>query len=255
MKVDVKSIDEIRDSRLAYEKNPPPFGYYFIGVITFLLIATIVWSTKAKKTYEVIANGVVTSENTTYVMSEYTGEVINCNIKEGALVNKGDVLFTINNTDLFAKENKSVIKAKASGIIHMNSDIKPGMLIQTTIVLATIKPKNVDNIIEAFVTTADRAKLQEGDEVVITIDGLLQNVYGNIKGKVIQIDSDITNKEVANLNQQGFKLKISMDANYLISSSGDKVDIVNGMTAVSRITYDKITYMDYVLDKLGFKTK
>ena len=46
-----------------------------------------------------------------------------------------------------------------------------------------------------------------------------------------------------------------MDNNYLVSRSGDKVNVINGMTAVARISYDKVTYFNYVLDKLGFKTR
>ncbi len=41
----------------------------------------------------------------------------------------------------------------------------------------------------------------------------------------------------------------------MINQSGDKVDITNGMTVVARIQYDKITYFNYVLEKLGFKAR
>lgn len=41
----------------------------------------------------------------------------------------------------------------------------------------------------------------------------------------------------------------------MVSQSGDKVNITNGMTAVARIQYDKVTYFNYILEKLGFKAK
>jgi len=54
---------------------------------------------------------------------------------------------------------------------------------------------------------------------------------------------------------QGFRIRVSMDSNYMISTSGEKVDIVNGMTAVVRITYAEVSYFDYVLDKFGIKVR
>ena len=255
MKVDIKSIEDIKDSRIVYEKNPPSFGYFFIAIITFLLAVTIVWSVKTNKVYEVVARGVVTNEDISYVVCNCAGEVEACNMKEGMFVNKGDELLAIKSMDLFAESDKKVIKATESGVLHMRSDIKQGMIVQSSMVMATISPKNVGDIIDAYVSTADRAKIHEGDEVVISVDGLLQNVYGNIKGKVKKIDSDVTVSEGQNQTQQSFRIKISMDVNNLVGTSGDKVDIVNGMTVTSRITYDKVTYFDYVLDKLGIKIK
>lgn len=54
---------------------------------------------------------------------------------------------------------------------------------------------------------------------------------------------------------QVFKVLIAMDSDYLVSKSGDKVNVSNGMTAVARIQYDKVTYFNYGLEKLGFKAR
>ena len=111
-------------------------------------------------------------------------------------------------------------------------------------------------MIESYVSTADMARMQEGDRVQIVIDGLSQSVYGTISGVVKQIDSNVTVQESSEGGtSQVFRVLIGMDSDYMVSQTGDKVDIVNGMTAVSRIQYDKITYFNYVLEKLGFKAK
>ena len=47
---------------------------------------------------------------------------------------------------------------------------------------------------------------------------------------------------------------IVLDQDYVLSREGDKVNVTNGMTAVARIQYDKVTYFNYVLEKLGIKT-
>lgn len=148
------------------------------------------------------------------------------------------------------------VKATASGKLHLLGNYKSGMVVQTTTTVATITPVNAEAVIEAYVSTADMARMKEGDTVQIVVDGLSQSVYGTIKGTVMQIDSDVTNRQVENgSTSQLFRVLISMDSDYMVDQSGDKVDIANGMTVVVRIQYDKVTYFNYVLEKLGFKVR
>ena len=138
----------------------------------------------------------------------------------------------------------------------MLGNYKSGMVVQTTTAVATITPENSTRIIEAYVSTADMARMKKGDTVQIVVDGLSQSVYGTITGTVAQIDSNVTTQQGEDgSTTQMFKVLITMDSDYMVSQNGDKVDIANGMTAVARIQYDKITYFNYVLEKLGFKAK
>ncbi len=149
-----------------------------------------------------------------------------------------------------------VVKASTSGVLHLLADYKPGMVVQTTTTVATITPENANRVIEAYVSTADMARLHEGDAVQIVVDGLSQSVYGTIKGTVRQIDSNVTAQQGQDgSTTQVFRVLIDMETDYMISQSGDKVDIVNGMTVVARVQYDKVTYFNYILEKLGFKVK
>ena len=149
-----------------------------------------------------------------------------------------------------------VVKANSSGVLHMFADYKPGMVVQTMTTVASITPENSNRVIEAYVSTADMTRMRKGDDVQIVVDGLSQSVYGTISGKVQQIDSNVTAKQGQDgTTVQVFRVLIDMAIDYMVSHSGDKVDIVNGMTVVTRIQYDKITYFDYVLEKLGFKVK
>lgn len=149
-----------------------------------------------------------------------------------------------------------VVKASTSGVLHLLADYKPGMVVQTTTTVATITPENANRVIEAYVSTADMARLHEGDAVQIVVDGLSQSVYGTIKGTVRQMDSNVTTQQGQDgSTTQVFRVLIDMETDYMISQSGDKVDIVNGMTVVARVQYDKVTYFNYILEKLGFKVK
>ena len=149
-----------------------------------------------------------------------------------------------------------VVRATASGTLHLLAEYKAGMVVQATASVATITPENARTIIEAYVSTADMARMHEGDTVQIAIDGLSESIYGNITGTVTQIDSNLTVQEGSDGNSnQVFRVKIVPDVTYLVNRSGDKVDLANGMTAQARIQYDKETYWNYMLEKLGFKAK
>lgn len=375
MKRAVKSLESLKDSRILYDKQPPAFGYFLILIVGVFLCLALVWSVRTPKMYTIQAQGVVTNEEANYVMCTYTGEIDACYMEEGALVDQGDVLFTVKSTDYDLQEEQLIesktayetqisqnklliqsikddtnyfdesnpedslyhstyeaykaqvaqnvvdtttykaygytdeqieaellknqgkineiyysaiqsaesnmeqaeqqiasidaqlaavtsgqaayeVKATASGVLHLLGNYKSGMVVQTTTTVATITPKNARPVIEAYVSTADMARMHQGDTVQIVVDGLSQSVYGTIPGTVTQIDSNVTAQQGEDGNTtQAFRVLISMGVDYLVSQNGDKVDITNGMTAVARIQYDKVTYFNYVLEKLGFKAR
>jgi len=96
----MKTMDQLRDSQLLYDKELPAFGYMIILMIAILLISIIIWSIKAPKVYMIQSSGTIQSANKNYVMSPYTGELIDIYISEGVNVEKGDVIFTVKSTDL-----------------------------------------------------------------------------------------------------------------------------------------------------------
>ena len=96
----IKNFEELKDSRLLYEKELPEFGYMLIVAVALLMTGVVIWGIKAPKTYMIKAQGTVQSDNKNYVMPSYTGEIIQMNIKEGVLVEKGDELFTIKSGEM-----------------------------------------------------------------------------------------------------------------------------------------------------------
>lgn len=372
----IKTMEQLKDSRLLYDKQLPPFGYMIILTITFLLIAVAIWSVKTPKTYIIKSSGVVQNTNKNYAMSPYTGEITAINIAEGMKVHEGDVLFEIKSDDLdlqgeqlegqkkiyetqisqYGKLVKSIkddinyfdqsnpedslyfsqyeayksqvkqneidtttyknygytdeqieaeliknqskitevyysaiksaedsilqsqnqldsisaqldaisagqeeysVKASVTGTIHMVSDYKIGMVVQMAQALASISSENDEYVIQANVSTDDAARLEIGDKTDIAVSGLTQSVYGTISGKVTQIDSDVSISESNDSDNPGayFKVMIKPDDTYLVSKSGDKVNLSNGLTVETRIQYDKVTYFQYVLESLGVLTR
>lgn len=245
---EVKSLDDLRDSRLMFDKQLPAFAYMLLIVITVFLAGIFIWSMYTPKVYMITIKGTVSSEGANQVMSGYTGEIEECNMREGQLVEEGDVLFSIKGTD-------QVVKATASGVLHLYKDYKEGMIVQTAEAIAVITPENANTIIEAYVSTPDMARMRNGDEVQIAVDGLTEAIYGNIKGSVVHIDSNMTTRESGSETMTVFHVHILPEVDYLISSDGNKVDLMNGMTVEARIAYDKVTYLHYVLEKLGYQDR
>lgn len=368
-----KTLEELKDSQIMFDKDLPPFGYMLVSIVSVLLIGVLIWSLFAHKAYMIRADGVVTSSESNYVMSSYTGEIKESFMEEGKVVSEGAVLFTVKSTDFDLQEEQLVsnkenfekqiaqydkliesiqddenyfdaansedtlyyssfenyksqiaqneveaatykaygytdeqieaelikgnekkleiyyaalqsaenakkeilnqlesvnaqlsaigngkneyeVKATSTGILHLLSDYKKGMVVQTASPVATITPENADTIVEAYVSTADMARMHVNDEVQIEVNGLSQTIYGNIEGTVKQIDSNLTTMDSGKEGSaQVFKIKILPETEYLVSKSGEKVNLVNGMTVESRVIYDKMTYFDYVLEKLGVK--
>lgn len=97
---EVKTIDQLRDSRLLYDKKMPAFGYIIIIVILLFLTSVVIMSLNISKVYVVKSPGNVRSNDKNYVMSSFSGKIYDVNIEEGKNVQKGDVLFKVKSTDL-----------------------------------------------------------------------------------------------------------------------------------------------------------
>ncbi len=372
----IKTMEQLKDSRLLYDKKIPPFGYMIIITVTLLLIAVTIWSVKTPKTYIIKSGGVVQSNNKNYAMSPYTGEIVAINISEGMKVEEGDILFEIKSGDLdvqgeqlegqkaiyetqiaqyeklvqsikddtnhfnqsnaedslyysqfeayksqvkqneidattyanygytdeqieselIKNQNKITevyysaiksaedsilesqnqldsinaqldaigtgqeqysVKANTTGTIHMLSEYKTGMVVQATQALASISSENDQYMIQANVSTDDAARLKVGDKADVAVSGLSQSIYGTISGRITQIDSDVSTSESSDSSSTStyFKIMIEPDYTYLVSKSGDKVNLSNGLTVEARIQYDKVTYFNYVLEGLGVLTR
>jgi len=372
----IKTLEQLKDSRLLYEKKLPWFGYMISLSVALLLVIIVVWSVYTPKTYVIKASGTVQSDNKNYIMSPYTGKISEMMVNEGTVVEKGDVLFQVQSTDLnlqvtqleeqrksyetrdsqFKKlvkavkddtnyfdisvENDSLyysqfeaykskvaqsqvdvstyktygytdeqiekqlvtnqakiteiyytaiqtaessildaqtqidgvnaqltalkqgqgqytITANTSGIVHMMSDYKEGMVVQAAAAIASISSSQDTYSIVAYMSPSDVARTQVGDKTDIAVVGLAQSIYGTISGQVISIDSDMTTSKDSETGKSSsyFKVYIKPDSKYLVSKEGNKVDISNGMAVEARIQYDEVTYFDYVLESLGVLTR
>ncbi|MBU3196646.1 HlyD family secretion protein [Clostridium algidicarnis] len=92
----VYNLNEITDSKILYDKNPPAFMKYIILIVIALIALGLVWANNFVKTYMVKGQGLVISENKSHIMTKSSGEINEVFIEEGTEVSEGDILFTTN---------------------------------------------------------------------------------------------------------------------------------------------------------------
>ena len=93
-------------------------------------------------------------------------------------------------------------------------------------------------------------KLGADVEVIMTKNAtqfITPLTFETLTGTVTSIDSDVT----ASSNASYYKMTIKPDATYVVSRSGDKVDLANGMSVTARVEYDQVTYFEYAMEALG----
>ena len=143
--------------------------------------------------------------------------------------------------------NDYYIYAPTSGVIHMDTPYKEGMVLSAGAALATVASENSDLEVVAALSVSDRPLVSVGDPCKIAITGLSEYSYGNLTGTVTSIDSDVSSTESGSY----YKMTIKPDSTYVVSNSGDKVDLSNGMSVTARVEYDELTYFEYVMEALG----
>ena len=143
--------------------------------------------------------------------------------------------------------NDYYIYAPTSGVIHMDTPYKEGMVLSAGSALATVASENSDLEVVAALTVSDRPLVNVGDPCKIAITGLSEYSYGNLTGTVTSIDSDVTSSTSGSY----YKMTIKPDNTYVVSTSGDKVDLSNGMSVTARVEYDQVTYFEYAMEALG----
>ena len=78
--------------------------------------------------------------------------------------------------------NDYYIYAPTSGVIHMDTPYKVGMVLSAGTPLATVASENSDLEVVAYVTLNDRPLLHVGDPCKIAITGLSEYSYGTLTG-------------------------------------------------------------------------
>ena len=98
MKPIIIDMKDMSDSVEVYESKPNLVIVLFIYALSAMLIASLVWMNYSKLEVVVKSNGMFRGNGeASEVICEYNGKVVECNVRDGQLVQKGDKLFTLEN--------------------------------------------------------------------------------------------------------------------------------------------------------------
>ena len=95
MSNEIKSIYELKDSVILYEKKMPVFIKWLIILTMVLVVVLVIIAMNTPKINVIKSSGTICVENTEYIMSPHSGKISQCVLVEGMYVKKGDVLFEI----------------------------------------------------------------------------------------------------------------------------------------------------------------
>ncbi len=91
------NINELKDSRIFFDKKPPIFLSIFICFLLIILLFSFYYSKVSIKPYVVKAPGIITTSDNQFISPQINGAVVSIKAVEGQKVSKDEVLFIISN--------------------------------------------------------------------------------------------------------------------------------------------------------------
>ena len=150
------------------------------------------------------------------------------------------------------------VVAAASGKLYLNPNLKPGTIITAGEPVGTIASEDAGQIVRVYVSVPDRQFVSVGDRVGVSVSGLSPLIYGQIDGVVTSIDNDVTTMtsggtaDAALRNDSVFGISVKLDQDFVEGRDGDRHEVGNGAAVQAEFVYDEMTYLEFLLELLGF---
>lgn len=101
MKPIIVDMKDMSDSTVVYESRPNPFFVYFIYAILTMVVVAFVWMYFSQIDVVVKSSGMFKGDTYIYeISSEVTGQIVECDVRNGQYVEEGDILCTVEVTSL-----------------------------------------------------------------------------------------------------------------------------------------------------------
>lgn len=152
------------------------------------------------------------------------------------------------NSEIRRLENEKkqyYIIAPLSGNITNFTGLKEGSFILAGQEFANITTSD-DLIIECYISPSDIGYINIGQDVKFQMDAFDYRQWGLLSGEVIDIVSDVVSIE----NQPYFRVRCSMDRDYLELKNGYKGHLKKGMTLTSRFMLTRRSLAQLLFDKM-----
>lgn len=148
-------------------------------------------------------------------------------------------------TQLEKEKRQYSLIAPISGTISQFSGLQIGSFISIGQTIAFISP-NEDLIVECYISPSDIGFIKEKQEIVFQLDAFNYNQWGLAHGKVKDISKDISV-----INEKAvFKVRCSIEEEYLQLKNGFKGHIKKGMTLTGRFYLTDRNLWQLLFDKV-----
>ncbi len=99
----IYKLNDLTDSVLQYDKNPPNLIYAIIASVVLLIVSIVALSFFTYKTEVVLSTGIITTDTTTNIQSSSQGKIVEMYKHNGDFVEYGDLLFEIDNVEVVSQ--------------------------------------------------------------------------------------------------------------------------------------------------------
>jgi len=143
------------------------------------------------------------------------------------------------------EKDRYVIVSPVNGTLDQFNGIYRGSMIQAGSLLAVVSPDST-LYAEIYVSPRNIGYINKNMPVNIQISSFNYNEWGSISGKVTEISSDF----LTDGNKAFYKVKCSMDKNYLMRKNGVKGLLKKGMTVNAHFRITKRSLLDCLYQKM-----
>jgi len=179
--------------------------------LTSLFVVFFVWMSFSKVDITTVANGLVVPEkNITTLGTMVTGEIVKVNHKQGDVVNKGDIIITINPGVGYEPYH---IKANIDGKIQELTFKNPGSVVKQGDALAVLVPLDQKLIVQGQLQVKDRGYVEVGQSAKIKLASSEAFTYLPIGAKIISISPDAVQKQTMSYYEIELELDSQVFAN------------------------------------------
>ena len=221
------------------EKSLTSSNNKFFILLTSLFVVFFVWMSFAKVDITTVANGLVIPEkNITKLGTMVTGEIVNVNYKQGAIVNKGDIIITINPGVGYEPYH---VKANINGRIQELTYKNPGSVVKQGDALAILVPLDQKLIVQGQLQVKDRGYIEVGQTAKIKLASSEAFTYLPINAKLISISPDAVQGQSFSF----YEIELELDSQ--IFSNGDmQYKLVPGVQVHIFVLTGERTILSYI---------
>ena len=221
------------------QKSSASSNNKFFVLLTSVFVVFFLWMSFAKVDITTVANGLVIPEkNITKLGTMVTGEIVKVNYKQGAIVNKGDIIITINPGVGYEPYH---IRANIDGRIQELTYKNPGSVVKQGDALAILVPLDQKLIVQGQLQVKDRGYIEVGQTAKIKLASSEAFTYLPISAKLISISPDAVQGQTMSY----YEIELELDSH--VFSNGDmQYKLVPGVQVHIFVLTGERTILSYV---------